>query len=66
MNAIDRDKTIKDLEQFRDRFIGCRMRDWDEGFVEGMNYCIRYIKKFAPEVEPGTQIAFTFGGEEDE
>ena len=65
MTAIDKEQTIEAIKVFKERFIDCKMRDYDKGFVDGLDYCIRYIDKFAPEASQIAQIAFDFSGEND-
>ena len=60
MGAIDRDETVKHIKTFKERFIDCKMSERDQGFVDGLDYCIRYIEKFAPEASQMAQIAFNF------
>lgn len=62
MSAIDKELTLKALTTFRDRQMGCKLTDYEQGFVDGLGYCIKYIEKFVPEAGMA-QIAFTFGEE---
>ena len=59
MGVIDRDETIKSLKTVRERYIDCRMSEHDNGFVDGIDFCIRYIK-LVPDAELGKQIGFDF------
>ena len=53
MGVIDRDETIKSLATVRERYIDCRMSEHDNGFVDGIDFCIRYIK-LVPDAELGS------------
>ena len=64
MTAIDKELTLKALTTFRDRQMGCKLTDYEQGLVDGLGYCIKYIEKFAPEASQMAQIAFTFGDEQ--
>ena len=63
MGAIDREETVKALQQFMDRSFTCKLTEREQGFKDGVNYCIHYISKFAPEPSIDKQIGFDFSEE---
>ena len=58
--AIDREETVAHIEDFKSKFTSCRMSDREQGFVDGLDCCIIYIKKFAPDADIAKQIGFDF------
>ena len=60
MGAIDREQTVKHLQEFLSRYTPCRPTDREQGFMDGLSYCIHYINKFAPEANQPAQITFNF------
>ena len=63
---IDSEKYKATLQAMYDRFMPCgEPTQYEQGFMDGLGYAIRVIK-FQPEAPSVMQIAFTFGGEENE
>ena len=60
MGFIDREKTVENLETFIERFSTCDPSIYEKAYIDGIKYCILYIKKFAPEPEIDKQIGFDF------
>ena len=62
MSLIDRENTIDSLQTFIDRYIGstgCKWKEKDEYFIEGIKYAIRSIK-LQEEAKTNKQIGFDF------
>lgn len=50
MRNIKADEYIDALEVFKSRYVSCRPTEREQAFIDGIDFCINYVRFFAEEI----------------